>query len=376
MKITIKHLFALSIYCLIFLQACKKDTTDVVETTITDPVATAPNNNTAVVINPLSNAVVTFEWSQSKTGNYTAPFYKVVFAKENGDFTKPIYTVVSTRLGFDNKVTVSHREMNKVAYAAGIKQLETGKVKWRIEASNGVAFSTSATATMELTRPTGIAENPTTLFITGTATEGGADLKKALALKRLSDGVFEVYTSLNAGNYKLIDNTTIATLTTVIDAGVVKETVEITSPTTTKKVYRINIDFNTGVASFTEIQSIGIWVSGFNAIKYTLDYEAEGVWKGNNLVIAWKPETWGRDERYKFRVTEKDALGNVTVKNWGGSVKDNVKPTSTTALTYYLLKPVDNTQYDFTFKFALEATADIEFKMSALADYTHKITYK
>ncbi|TCC87928.1 hypothetical protein EZ428_19540 [Pedobacter frigiditerrae] len=376
MKRTIKHLFALGISGLIFMQACRKDDSDMVETTITAPVSTAPSNNTSVVLSPSSNAVVTFEWDQSKTGNYTSPFYKVVFAKEDGDFSKPIYAIVSTKLGYDSKVAVSHREMNKMAYAAGIKQLEKGKVKWRIEASNGVVGMSSAVSTMELTRPAGIAENPATLFITGTATEGGTDLNKALPLKRLSDGVFEVYTALSTGNYKLIDNVTNASLTAVIDAGVIKEALEIASPTTTKKVYRINIDFNTASATFTEIQTVGIWVSGFNAIKYTLDYDAAGVWKANNVAIAWKPESWGRDERYKFRVTEKDVAGVVTVKNWGGSVKDNVRPTLTTALTYYLLKPVDNTQYDFAFKFALEAPADIEFRMSALADYTQKITYK
>jgi len=361
--------------CLFMVAACKKET-DSVGTTITAATISAPANNTSINLDPASNAVVTFEWSPAMTENYTLPFYKVVFDKETGDFSTPIYTGIPQKVGSEAKLSLSHKEMNKVANAAGIKELASGKVKWKVIASNGVVSATSGSGLIELKRPVGFAENPVALFITGTATEGGADLTKSMAFKKLSDGVFEIYTSLIAGSYKLIDKTTGAPLTFVVDAGVVREGTETASPVTAKTVYRINLDFNKSIAVFTEIQSVGLWFSGFNTISNVLAYDAAGVWKATDLQVTWKTESWGKDERYKFRATEKAPDGLVSVKNWGSSIKDNIRATASTAASYYFLKPVDNTQYDYAYKFAQEGKAAIEFRMNATAEYTHKVTFK
>jgi len=372
-----KILNIVGMLCLLIILSCKKDKVDNVSTTISDPSITAPTSGTIINLNPSSNAIVNFEWKAAQTANYTLPFYKVVFDKENGDFSKPIYIGTPAKVGSENKLALSHKEMNKIANAAGIAELATGKVKWRVEASNGVVSSISGSSILQLTRPSGFAENPLTLFITGTATEGGNDLAKALPFKRLSDGVFEIYTALNSGNYKLVDKIIGTPLNLIIDAGTVKEGTEVKSPTVTKKVYRINVDFNNSVATFTEIQSVGLWFSGYNAITSILSYDAAGVWKVSDIAIVWKTESWGKDERYKFRVTEKDAAGTVVVKNWGSSNKDNSRATSSSPASYFLLKEVDNSQYDYTYKFAAESQkTDIEFRLGATADYTHKVTFK
>ncbi|HWW43235.1 SusE domain-containing protein [Pedobacter sp.] len=372
-----KILNIVGMLCLLIILSCKKDKVDNVSTTISDPSITAPTSGTIINLVPSSNAIVNFEWKAAQTANYTLPFYKVVFDKENGDFSKPIYIGTPAKVGSENKLALSHKEMNKIANAAGIAELATGKVKWRVEASNGVVSSISGSSILQLTRPSGFAENPLTLFITGTATEGGNDLAKALPFKRLSDGVFEIYTALNSGNYKLVDKIIGTPLNLIIDAGTVKEGTEVKSPTVTKKVYRINVDFNNSVATFTEIQSVGLWFSGYNAITSILSYDAAGVWKVSDIAIVWKTESWGKDERYKFRVTEKDAAGTVVVKNWGSSNKDNSRATSSSPASYFLLKEVDNSQYDYTYKFAAESQkTDIEFRLGATADYTHKVTFK
>jgi starch-binding outer membrane protein SusE/F len=377
MKRMFKNKYAVGMLCLLFLFSCKKDRIDNVTTTISQPTLSAPSNNTLVNLSPSSNAVVTFEWNPATTGNYTLPFYKVIFDKENGDFSKPVYTGIPAKVGIDNKLSLSHKEMNKIAAAAGITELGSGKVKWQVIASNGVITATSGSGILELKRPAGFAENPAAVFITGSATEGGADLLKAQSFKKLSDGVFELYTSLNAGTYKMVDKTTGTPLNFVIDAGIIKPGTEVSSPATTKTTYRINLDFNKSTATFTEIQSIGLWFSGYNKIQTTLTYDAAGIWKAGDVPIVWKVESWGKDERYKFRVTEKDAAGNITIKNWGSAVKDNVRATSTSPASYFLLKEVDNSQYDYTYKFAAEAQkTDIEFRLQSTADYTHKVTFK
>lgn len=377
MKTRLKHLYVMGMLCLVFQQGCKKNDLNIVETTVTEPALIAPNANTQVNLDPLSNAVVAFEWTAAKVGNYTLPFYKVVFDKENGDFSKPIYSAIPGKGGIEINLGLSHKEMNKIAYAAGIAELGTGKVKWRVEASTGVATAVSGASVITLTRPVGFAENPANIFITGAATEGGVDLSKAQGFKKLSEGVFEIYTALNAGNYKLVDKITGSPVNFVIAAGALKEGTEAASPATAKTVYRINLDFNKSTATFTEIQSVGLWFSGYNKIQAVLNYDAAGLWKSTDVPVAWKTESWGKDERYKFRVTEKDPSGNVTVKNWGSVNKDNSRATATSPGSYFFLKEVDNSQYDYTFKFAAESQkTDIEFRLQAAADYTHKITFK
>lgn len=372
-----KNKYATGLLCFVLMLSCKKEKVDNVSTSIVAANIVAPANNTLINLDPASNAVVSFEWNAASTANFTLAFYKVVFDKEGGDFTKPVYTGIPGKVGSENKLSLSHKEMNKIAYAAGIKELNSGKVIWRVIASNGVVSATSGSGILELKRPLGFAENPANIFITGAATEGGTDISKAQNFKKLSDGVFEIYTSLNPGTYKLVDKVTGTPLSFVIDAGMLKEGTEVTSLATTKTVYRINLDFNKSTAIFTEIQSVGLWFSGYNKIQTVLTYDAAGLWKATDVAIVWKTESWGKDERYKFRVTEKDPLGNVTVKNWGSVNKDNSRATATSPASYFLLKEVDNSQYDYTFKFAAESQkTDIEFRLQAAADYTHKVIFK
>jgi hypothetical protein len=53
---------------------------------------------------------------------------------------------------------------------------------------------------VEIERPAGFTDIPTELFLTGTATEGGDDLTKAVKFKQTAPGKFEIYTSLKAGS--------------------------------------------------------------------------------------------------------------------------------------------------------------------------------
>ncbi|MDF2192580.1 SusE domain-containing protein [Paraflavitalea sp. CAU 1676] len=363
---------------LLLATGCDKDywTTDV-ETTITPVTVNAPANNVSLALDPLSNAVVNFEWSAAKTGNQTPVYYKVLFATEGGSFAKPVSSFIPTAMGTKNVLTLSHRDLNKVANAAGIKALAKGKVKWTVVASNGVASDTSKELrVLELERPGGFAENPAEVFITGAATEAGTDASKAIRLKKLSDGVFELYTSLDAGTYQFIDKVSGTPVSFVLDGALIKEGTAGNSPASSKTAYRINIDFNTATASLTEIQEVGLWFAGYNKVTQLLTYDAGGVWKAADLAIVFKQEAWGKDERYKFRVVEKDMSGNVKNVFQASATKDNGKPTSSTVASYWYFKSNDASQWDYTYKFEKEAPkADILVKFTG-DNYTHQIVYK
>lgn len=377
MKRIFENKYAWGLLCLVFFLCCKKTKVDNVSASMTKPTITAPTNFTFIELEPASNAVVVLEWEDAVAANLTMAFYKVVFDKQGGDFSKPIYTLTTTKSGTASRLLLSHKELNKIAYLAGVAELASAKLSWRVLASNGVVSTISTPATLEVKRPRGFLENPAEVFLTGGASEGGADLSMAQGFKKLADGVFELYTALNPGNFKLVDKTSGNAQTFTIDAGTLKEGGESKSPATSQTVYRINLDFNNSSATFTEIQSLGLWFSGYNKIHTVLNYEGAGIWRATNIPIVWKTESWGKDERYKFRMSEKDAAGNLSVMNWGSATKDNTRPTPTSPASYFLLKEVDNTQYDYTFKFAGEAQkTDIEFSMSPSAEYTHRIIFK
>jgi hypothetical protein len=364
--------------CILIVCSCSKDywTTDV-ETTIHSVTTSAPANQTSLALDPLSNAVVTFEWTPAKTANQTPVYYKVLFATKNGTFSLPVYTFTPTAMGTKSILTLSNRDLNKVANKAGIKALEKGRVKWTVVASNGVVTDTSADSKLlELERPAGFAENPADVFLTGSATEGGTDMSKALKFKKLSDGVFELYTALDAGTYKLVDKTTGTPLSFALEGMLIKEGEAVNSPAAAKTVYRIHLDFNTATAKLTEIQEVGLWFAGYNSITHVLTYDGGGVWKAADIAIVWSQQGWGKDERYKFRVVEKDMNGNIKNVFQASANKDNSRPNSSTAASYYYFKSNDASQWDYTYKFEKEAAkADVLVKFTG-DNYTHQIIYK
>jgi starch-binding outer membrane protein SusE/F len=142
-----KFLYTLACACLAIgslLPACEKDSwgKDNV-TSITSAVVTAPDDNVSIVLDPLSNAVVSFEWQPAKTGNYTPVYYKVIFDQETGDFTNPLYTGVPASLGSALKLAVSHKDLNKIATLAALPSPGKGKLRWKVIASNGVVEESS-----------------------------------------------------------------------------------------------------------------------------------------------------------------------------------------------------------------------------------------
>jgi hypothetical protein len=360
------------------LASCKKDE-KALDDTIT-PVSNyiTPADNSFYKLDPPSNASVTFEWSQARAADGTLVLYEVVFDKDGGDFSKPVYSTVSGTNGLDTKLVLSHGDLNKIANLAGIASQAQGKLKWMVNASKGlnvVPATTSRTMTVE--RPAGFSVIPGNLYLSGSGTEGGATLSQALPFKRLSAGVFELYTKLSPGDVKIVDATTGTPTNYYVSGTKLLQGATTTNPTTTTGVYRMTLDFNNGSAVLTEIQSVGLWVSAQNKVTVTLPYKGKGLWEIDQTPIAFFQFSWGRDERYNFIFTEKDMAGTVTMRQYGSTVANNVPPTATTAAAYFYLVPVATNQWDNTFKFIGTAdgkNVDILVMMQPAA-YTHQVRF-
>src|SRR5687768_11384828 len=165
-----------------------------------------PADGKYILLKPASNSNEPFEWEQAKAEDGSLVLYEVVFDQETGDFSNPFYVTLSDNKGVNNKLTLSHGDLNKIATLGGADFFQKKKFKWTVRASKGTNVKIATVyRTIELERPGGFAVLPGNLYLSGTATEGGDVLANALPMKQTATGVFEIYTKLKAGNYKFYD---------------------------------------------------------------------------------------------------------------------------------------------------------------------------
>ncbi len=360
--------------------SCDKDDRDINMNLSEVTAFYAPNDNLFVKLEPATAASVGFEWEQARAEDGALVMYEVAFAKEDGDFSAPVYKMASDGNGVQNKLTLSHKDLNRIASFAGIQSLETGKLKWTVLASKGTNVKqASLSRTIEVETPAGFAEIPTEVFITGDGTEAGADLANAIRMKSVSPGVFEIYTALKPGNYGFVNRTTGEISHFQVQGSFLKMGEPVPTPASSEKVYRIELDFNNAAVKLTEVVKVGFWFSPNNRIQAELDYEGNGVFKATDVPIEFKQEGWGRDERYKFRMTLVDADGTQFEEDWGSINRDNSRATATTPADWYNVFKYQPNQWDYAFKFQTEAdlkNVDLTLIFSPAGAYTHQVVIK
>ncbi|MBW8330662.1 MAG: SusE domain-containing protein [Prolixibacteraceae bacterium] len=336
-----------------------------------------PTNGKSVVLQSSASATVYFEWEPAKAEDGGMVLYEVAFDKEGGDFSSPIYRMASDNNGGYNHATLSHKQLNKIAGMAGVESAATGKLIWTVFSSKGINDIVAAESrVIEITRLAGFADVPVDVYVTGEASEGGADLSKASIMKSTAAGEFEIYTKLTAGkSYNFTDAKVGTPRKFYSENGLLKE--GTTNSTVAKTgVYRIKLDFNVGSTVYTEITDMQLFFSPTNSFLFSLPYLANGEWKATSQPITFKQEGWGRDERYKIKMTTINSAGE-TVDEWWGTPNTDSRPNSSSPASYYYLYPVDNDQWNGKFKFAGEldmALVDMSVLLQAENPYTHSFT--
>lgn len=374
----ISRYFLTAAAALLAFTSCKKDKE---VSTVVTPVDNffAPQDSQYIKLQPTTAATVTFEWAQSLAADGGLVQYELLFDKDGGDFSHPVYEIASDNNGLYNKATLSHKDLNKIAALAGIQSLGVGKLHWAVLATKGVNGQLSKiTRTLVVERPAGFADIPTDVYITGSATEAGSDLSKAIRMKALATGgEFEIYTSLKPGTYHFVDKTTGTPNTYAIQGGQISSANEITVGGTDTKVYRIKLDFNNAAATVTEIKSLGLWYAVDNNVRFPLTYAGNGTWKLVNTEIDFVQQSYGGEERYKFRLSVNDGT-NDSFEWFGSSNSDNQRPTDGSPAAYWYMFPISgNDQWNYCFKFngnVDKQKCDINVYFSPdKANYTHEV---
>ncbi|HEY8957441.1 SusE domain-containing protein, partial [Chitinophaga sp.] len=142
----------------VLLFSCKKDDYSLNTNMQPVPKLTAPLDNKYIKLQPTTSATVSFEWDQARAEDGSLVQYEVAFDKAGGDFSSPVAKFSSDGGGVQNKLTLSHKDLNSVAGKAGIASLATGKLVWTVLASKGYNIQKAAeTKTIEVERPNGFA---------------------------------------------------------------------------------------------------------------------------------------------------------------------------------------------------------------------------
>jgi hypothetical protein len=359
------------ILAIIAFTSCKKDTKALDNTVAPVAGLSVPADQASIILQPTTGASIMFQWSASSTLDLV--LYEVAFDKVGGDFSKPIYKILSDGSGVQPQATITQKNLNMIASLAGIPSSGTGTLKWTVIVSKVTNAKVSATShTLQITRPAGFAVLPATMYITGTATEGGADVTKAIAMKQTEDGVFELYTSLQPGTYQLTDQPTAGGTKYYLDAnGIIQLGNSTTTITAATQPYRLILDFTVATTKLTAIQSLGLYMSAYGTEIGQLSYIGNSTWEIAKLPVTFYQFSWGRDQRYKFIVHTPAGL------EYFGSVNaDNNDPAGQPA-NYFYIVPVTNDQWSNTYKFPAAAdlhNVKVDVYFQAGAPYTHSAT--
>ena len=334
----------------------------------------SPEDNTFYNLGAQSSAV--FEWQAARAEDNGVVLYEVAFDEEGGDFSEPVYVIPSDGKGLQRTLNLSFTTLNQIAGMAGIEPESVGKLQWTVRSSKGINVKESNLfRTIEVERPGGF-PTPDELFITGSATEGGDDLASAVPMKKTGANTFEDYTSLSEGNYQLVTRNSGTPETFFIENNKLKAEGS-TAYSGEEKVYRIRVDFSDGSVEMTEIQKLELWFAPNGEFLFELPYAGNGTWLAEDEVIEFRQESWGRDERYKFRFTV--VKNGESQEEWFGSTNaDNSRPTAETSPAYWYMVPVTNDHWNNSFKFATEvdmSTTDIQVTFNTeVPEYTHSVT--
>lgn len=291
---------------LLFGLACQKNERGINMNVSAVTTLYTPDDNKFIRLNPAANLTETFEWDQARAEDGSLVLYEVAFDQESGDFSSPFYTVVSDNRGVNNKLTITHGDLNKIAQLGGAAFFERKKFKWTVLATKGTNVKKSdLSRTIDIERPGGFDVLPGDVYLTGTATEGGDVLANALKLRQVSPGVFEIFSKLKAGKYHFTDGITGTPKSYYIFDNNGVNAIGSNGETEfegDEKIMRIIVDFNNINASFAEVKKVSFWYCQGNTFWFDLPYTNNGVWRKDGWATTLGTVPWGLEERYKYRM--------------------------------------------------------------------------
>ncbi len=294
---TIPNLIFAALGVLVFF-SCKKNSNEL--NLNLNPVTnlTSPTDGASINLETSQSNEFIFSWQTTQAEDGGLVLYEVLFDKEGGDFSKPVYTYLSDGKGVQNHLTLSKAQLDAIAALNGAAPLGSTKLGWTVKASkgwNGVNATEHKFFTVNRMLPL-----PAELSITGSGTEAGTN---KIRMTRLSDGVFEVFAKVRAGDMAFIsqDNSQYSLQL----SGTKLNIVGGASPTglsgAAEKVLWVRLDFGAKSGRIIEVKNMALFYPNQNKAVFELPYIGNGTWRKNGQADFLSPAGWtSREERYKY----------------------------------------------------------------------------
>ena len=334
-----------------------------------------PDNGKAVVLQSSASATLYFEWEPARAEDSGNVLYEVAFDKADGDFSEPLYIAAADNNGGLNHASITHKQLNRIAALAGIESAATGSLKWTVFSSKGInPVKAEQERTLTLTRLAGFADVPSQLYMTGDATEVGAELGKALVMRKVSEGEFEIFTKLTEGkSFKFVSAVTGTPTEFSLSGEQLKE--GGTSTVAKTGIYKYYVDFNAGSFTMKEVTKVSLYLC-WSQTKVELPYKGLGVWETTGYALSGLSGNDNTDDRYKFRMESSEGE-----TEWRSPANDS-KPTGNEAYYYMVEKSnVDQWTDGQIWKTPAtdgwsDKTYDITFSLNGATPYTHNLVIK
>lgn len=310
---------------------------------------------TAIQLDITSAEPVVLSWTGGGAADGGIVLYEVLFDKEGGDFSNPLVSLKSDQ-GALPRLTLTHAALNTIARNAGILPQETVKLIWTVRASKGgVLKESDIQSAITVTRGEGIDNIPSQLFLYGSSTENNG--QGGIPFRKVEDGLFQIYTTISAGEIQFRSATSGEAFTYYIDeTAKLREGNGSTTMGSYSEVVRLTVDFNTMKMTTDRIgRSVRcIWGATFENIA-VLEYKGNGIFEGAGQIVfidPSRPETnppswlgW-TEERYYF-------IANVNGAEMCWGRHDSVspeRPVGGEPLSFYALYEFNWSQWDHLWK--------------------------
>lgn len=299
----------------------------------------SPANNSAVVLDEdLPAAKIRFDWHAATTTNRFVIAYTVLLLP--GASNEPADALMSITPGNNGRNLYAEATADAIDYALWAKCYPAGEavnLKWAV-VSKAIEKEAIAMQNISFTR-FATERVPGALFITGTATEGGADAAQALPMRVQVDedgnatSIFDIYTNLTTGGtYQFRDQAnSFSKVYGGSDGDLQGCGAAIAAPET--GTYRVTVDLSTNTYELMKIDRwslVGDAVEGGWGGDVPLTYQGKGVW-GAKLEFYKPYETagfvfrpngeWGYlMKRIKGTATADDLGGEIILESEGGAL--------------------------------------------------------
>lgn len=321
-----------------------------------------PEDN--VLVDLRNGNTTEFYWAPSIAYDNGYVSYDVIFATKDGNFDNPIAVVNSQFNGSRPYVSITAKDLNKIARKAGIGKLEEGEVKWTVKASKGLKGSVyEEVRTLKIHTMNSMDPLPEKMFLYGPALQSaeGMDTLKMTVSRGISKvaagpGIFESFCKLASGQDFFIKDELDRHYVLNAD-GILAHTPQATASHVSAEnaVVWLNIDAD-GMSwsqnTITKMQLYAAaWVDGdMSKAEPEMTYIGNGTWKLAEYDNKTSDNS-DNDSRYRFNAT----LGDETVLYLGTAATLGAEYTvSYRTVNFYWEEAVGNVDWDKTFNLLVQ----------------------